>query len=94
MRDVRTYLQDQEPVMIQIYTTTFKESLNFLVITLPAVNSIFATIILVRSPSNHELRVRNNFKRIRTRLYNDKQSVVNSKLQIRERVSRSSLQGP
>ena len=66
---MNSYLEDEEPVVIEVDTTPFQERLYFLVVALLPIDGIFAIVALIRSSSDDEVGVRHNFEGIGSGLY-------------------------
>ena len=70
-RDIQgqTYLQDEEPIVVQIDSTTLQQGLYLAVTACLTIDGVFATVVLVCCTRHDELRVRNDLRRVRPRLW-------------------------
>ena len=55
-------MKNEEPIMVEVNTSALEEGLNFLVVAVTTVDSVFARIVLVRRASHYERRVWNDFE--------------------------------
>jgi hypothetical protein len=70
LRAWQTHLEDEEPLVIEIDSPSLEQSLNFCKSTLSAIDRVLARVVLKRMTSHDELRIRNDFKIVWTRLEN------------------------
>lgn len=70
-QSVRTHLQDQETLVVQVYSLGFKQSRHFSKGAGPIVDSVFGRIVSISCTGDDDLRVRNELECISSGLTNE-----------------------